>query len=163
MVGITGAVDDETPIGALMLPERVIDHGTGREHVHVLLGPGDVAGAMWTTDVITTADELPALRKRAWSSPRHGDRVDRPACEERGMPWSVFRCVSDRATDGSVDDDVFHLSRQDGTPDPMAVASYLVRTRTASPQLAQDGPRRQARHRAGGRRRPAALAAPGPR
>src|SRR4051794_5853735 len=40
VVGITGAVDDDTPIGALVLPERVIDHATGREHRHKLLGPG---------------------------------------------------------------------------------------------------------------------------
>jgi hypothetical protein len=49
------------------------------------------------------------------------------ACEERGVAWTVFRAVSDRATDGTVDDEVFHLSRQDGTPDPRAVARYLVR------------------------------------
>ena len=62
--GITGAVDDETPIGALILPERVIDHASGREHEHHLLGPGRVHGALWTTDVITPAADLPALRAR---------------------------------------------------------------------------------------------------
>ena len=54
VVGITGAVDDETPIGAMVLPERVIDHASGREHTHHLLGPGETRGAMWTTNVITT-------------------------------------------------------------------------------------------------------------
>jgi hypothetical protein len=49
------------------------------------------------------------------------------ACEERHVPWTVFRAVSDRATDGTVDDEVFHLSHQDGTPNPRAVARYVVR------------------------------------
>ena len=34
VVGIAGAVDDETPIGALVMPDRVIDGASGREHRH---------------------------------------------------------------------------------------------------------------------------------
>ena len=139
VVGITGAVDDETPIGALVLPERVIDHASGREHAHVLLGPGQVQGAMWTTDVITTADELPALRERGVVSLDMETAAIAHACETGGVPWSVFRAISDRATDGSVDDAVFHLSRQDGTPDPKAVLRYLLRHPNRIPQLARMG------------------------
>lgn len=139
VVGITGAVDDETPIGALVLPERVIDHATGREHRHVLLGPGEVAGAMWTTDVITTAAELPALLERGVVSLDMETASIALACEEAGVPWTVFRCVSDRATDGSVDDELFHLSKQDGSPDPRAVVKYLVTHPHKVPQLARMG------------------------
>jgi hypothetical protein len=39
----------------------------------------------------------------------------------------VHRAISDRATDGSVDDEVFHLSNQDGTPNARAVLRYFVR------------------------------------
>jgi hypothetical protein len=49
----------------------------------------------------------------------------------------VFRAVSDRATDGSVDDEVFHLSHQDGTPDITAVAAYVVRHPGRVPALAR--------------------------
>ena len=139
VVGITGAVDDETPIGALVLPERVIDHASGREHVHHLLGPGEVRGAMWTTDVITTADELPALRERGIVSLDMETAAIALACEERGVPWTVFRSISDRATDGSVDDEVFHLSKPDGTPDPRAVIRYLVRHPHRIPGLVRMG------------------------
>lgn len=127
VVGITGAVDDVTPIGTLMLPERVIDHATGRSHHHHLLGPGAVHGAMWTTDVITPASELPALRQQGVVALDMETATIAQACEERGVPWTVFRAISDRATDGSVDDEVFHLSHQDGRPDPRAVLHYLVR------------------------------------
>jgi hypothetical protein len=61
------------------------------------------------------------------------------ACEDRGVPWAVVRAISDRATDGSVDDEVFHLARQDGRPDPAAVARYLVRHPGRIPGLVRRG------------------------
>jgi adenosylhomocysteine nucleosidase len=139
VVGITGAVDDDTPIGAMVLPERIIDHATGREHTHHLLGPGEVRGAMWTTDVITPASELPALIARGVVSLDMETAAIALACEERGVPWTVFRAISDRATDGSIDDEVFHLSHQDGTPDPKAVVRYLLRHPLRIPGLAKMG------------------------
>jgi hypothetical protein len=53
------------------------------------------------------------------------------------VPWSVFRAVSDRATDGSVDDEVFRMSNQDGTPNPRAVAAYVARHPGRLPALAR--------------------------
>jgi hypothetical protein len=61
------------------------------------------------------------------------------ACEQRGVPWTVFRAISDRATDGSVDEEVLRLSRQDGRPDPVAVARYLVRHPARVPGLVRIG------------------------
>ena len=139
VVGITGAVDDETPIGTVVTPALVIDHATGREHVHRPLGGGPAAGAMWTTDVITTAAELPALRARGVVCLDMETAAVALVCEERGVPWTVVRAVSDRATDGSVDDEVFRLSRQDGRPDPWAVARYVLRHPGRIPGLARMG------------------------
>jgi nucleoside phosphorylase len=139
VVGITGAVDDETPIGELVLPERVIDHATGREHRHQLLGPGEVRGAMWTTDVITAASELPGLRAKGVIALDMETAAIAHACEERGVPWTVFRAISDRATDGTVTDEVFHLSKMDGTPDPKAVARFLLRHPLQVPRLLKMG------------------------
>lgn len=127
VVGITGAVEDDTPIGALVLPERVVDAATGREHRHELLGPGAVHGTMWTTDRITPASELPELRARGVVSLDMETAAVARACEERGVPWTVFRAVSDRATDGSVDEEVFGMSDQDGRPNPRAIARYVLR------------------------------------
>jgi nucleoside phosphorylase len=139
VVGITGAVDDETPIGALVLPERVVDHATGREHRHTLLGPGEVRGTMWTTDVITKASELPALRAQGVVSLDMETASIAQVCEEHQVPWTVFRAISDRATDGSVSDEVFHLSKQDGTPDVGAVVRYLLRHPLKVPGLVKMG------------------------
>jgi adenosylhomocysteine nucleosidase len=139
VVGITGAVDDETSIGTVVLPDRVVDAATGREHHHALLGPGTTSGVMWTTDVITPAHELPALRARGVVSLDMETAAIAWACERRGVPWTVFRAISDRATDGSVDEEVLRLSRQDGRPDPVAVARYLVRHPARVPGLVRIG------------------------
>jgi adenosylhomocysteine nucleosidase len=149
VVGITGAVDDDTPIGAVIVPERVVDHATGREHEHRPLGPATPRGALWTTDVITPAADLPALRARGVVALDMETAAVALACEERGVPWTVVRAVSDRATDGSVDDEVFHLSRPDGTPDLRAVARYVARHPGRVPglvRMARDA--RLATHRA---------------
>ena len=137
VVGIAGAVDDETPIGALVIPERVIDHASGREHEHHLPGPGQAHGALWTTDVITPAAELPALRARGVVALDMETAAVALACERRRVPWTVFRAVSDRATDGSVDDEVFHLGNQDGSPNLRAVAGYVLRHPGRIPGLAR--------------------------
>lgn len=125
--GITGAVDDDTAIGALMRPEAVIDAATGRRHRPGRLDDEPSAGVMWTTDVITRPDELPALRAQGVVCLDMETAAIAEVCEARDIPWSVHRVVSDRATDGSVDDEVFQLSHQDGTPDGRAVARYLLR------------------------------------
>ena len=137
VVGITGAVDDETVLGTVVRPARVIDAVSGREHEHHPPDPGPTAGAMWTTDVITPADELPALRARGVVALDMETAAIAEACEAGGVPWTVVRAYSDRATDGSVDDEVFHLSHQDGTPDPAAVARYVLRHPNRLPTLAR--------------------------
>ncbi len=127
VVGITGAVENETPIGTLVLPEVVVDSATGREHRPTALGAGVPHGRMWTTDVLNTdLDVVAGLRAQGVVSLDMETAAIADVCETREIPWSVFRVISDRATDGSVDEEVFHLSRQDGTPDPKAVVRYFL-------------------------------------
>jgi hypothetical protein len=58
-------------------------------------------------------------------------------CQRRDIPWSVFRVISDRASDGSVDEEVFRLSNQDGTPNGRAVALYFLKHPGRIPQMAR--------------------------
>lgn len=127
VVGITGAVEDETPIGTLVVPEVVVHGATGCEHRPHPLGTVTPHGAMWTTDVITPPGELAALRARGVVSLDMETAAVAACCEDRGIPWSVFRVISDRASDGSVDDEIFRLSNQDGTPNGPAVLRYFLR------------------------------------
>jgi adenosylhomocysteine nucleosidase len=138
VVGITGAVENVTPIGTLVLPEVVVDGATGREHRPHPLGGGTPNGKMWTTDELTTDPEaVVALRARGVVSLDMETAAIAAVCERRGIPWSVFRVISDRATDGSVDDEVFRMSNQDGTPNPRAVARYFLRHPHHVPRMAR--------------------------
>src|SRR5580698_1039563 len=54
VVGITGAVENDTPIGTLVLPEVVVDSATGEEYRPNQIAEGVASGKMWTTDVLIT-------------------------------------------------------------------------------------------------------------
>ena len=138
VVGITGALEDDTPIGALVLPETVVDGATGGEHRPAPLGPGAPEGAMWTSDTLTTDPAtLTELRARGVIALDMETAALAEVCEGRGIPWSVFRAISDRASDGTVDEEVFHMSNQDGTPNPAAVARYFLRHPGRIPAMAR--------------------------
>ena len=138
VVGIAGAVENVTPIGTLVLPELVVDSATGAEHRPSQLGDGQPKGTMWTTDVLLTDPTVIAdLRANGVVSLEMETAAIAHACEKRGIPWSVFRAISDRATDESIDEEVFHLSHQDGTPNPTAIVRYFARHPGRIPRMAR--------------------------
>jgi len=127
VVGITGAVEDETPIGTLMLPEVVVDAATTTEHRPARLGEGTPHGTMWTGDDLTTdGDVVAGLRDAGVVCLDMETAAIADVAERRGIPWSVFRAISDRASDGTVTEEVFHLSNQDGTPNGGAVLRFFL-------------------------------------
>lgn len=138
VVGITGALENETPIGTLIRPEVVVNSATGTEHRPQPFGEQVHHGTMWTTDVLITEPEaLGALRKRGVVSLDMETAAIAAVCETRSIPWCVFRVISDRASDGSVDEEVFHLSNQDGTPNHDAIASYFAKHPERLPLMAR--------------------------
>ena len=138
VVGITGALESETPIGTLVLPEIVVNSETGREFTPAPLAEGTPAGKMWTTNGLTTqTKDLEALRAQGVISLDMETAAIAELCESRGVPWSVFRVISDRANDGTVDEEVFHLSNQDGTPNPEAIERYIAEHPERLPLLAR--------------------------
>jgi nucleoside phosphorylase len=140
VVGITGALENETPIGTLVMPEVVVHGPSGREHRHEPVGDHSHAGQMWTSDeLITDADRLVALRARGVVSLDMETAAIARVCEARGVAWSVFRAISDRASDGSVDPEVFAMSNLDGTPNHEAIAAYFERHPEKVAALAEMG------------------------
>jgi adenosylhomocysteine nucleosidase len=136
--GITGAVENVTPIGTLILPEVVVNSATGSEHRPAPLGGGTPHGKMWTTDEINTdLDVIAGLRANGVVSLDMETAALAESCERRAIPWSVFRVISDRATDGTIDEEVFRLSNQDGTPNPRAVARYFLLHPQRIPRMAR--------------------------
>ncbi len=138
VVGITGAVDDATPIGTLILPEVVVDSATRVEHRPSPLGGGTPRGRMWTGDkLLTDVAVIAGLRAEGVVSLDMETAAVAHVCEERGIPWSVFRVISDRATDGTITEEVFRLSHMDGTPNKQAIARYFVKHPGSLPRMAR--------------------------
>ena len=46
-------------------------------------------------------------------------------CQASDVPWSVFRGISDFAGEGLISDELFALTKRDGSADPDEVAKYL--------------------------------------
>lgn len=127
VVGIAGGVDAAQPIGALVVPEVVVDGATGREHRPVQLGDGPPRGRLVTADrLVTGLEEAAALAREGVVGLDMETAAVAAVCEARGCPWSVFRAISDRVTDGTTDAAVLALAGPDGAGDPWAVARYLA-------------------------------------
>ncbi len=140
VVGITGALENDTPIGTLVMPEVVVHGPSGREHRHAPIGDHAHVGQMWTSDeLITDAERLLALRARGVVSLDMETAAIAHVCEARGVPWSVFRAISDRASDGSVDPEIFAMSNLDGSPNHEAITAYFAAHPEATERLAEMG------------------------
>jgi len=138
VVGITGAVDNETPIGTVILPEVVVNGATGVEYWPDQLGGGSPKGKMWTSDVlITDPDVIDHLRSDGVISLDMETAAIAEICQRRGIPWSVFRAVSDRATEVSLDDEVLRLVNRDGTLNVKQICALLVKHPGRVPPLAR--------------------------
>jgi adenosylhomocysteine nucleosidase len=139
VVGIAGAVEKQTPIGTLVLPRLVISGADGTEHRPTPLRLGSesrVHGTLWTSDELLLDPALHAdLRADGVVALDMETAAVAKVCEERGVPWSVVRAISDRSGDGSVDAEIVGLSHPDGRPNVAAVARFLVRHPGAVPRL----------------------------
>ncbi len=87
VVGITGALENSTPIGTLVLPEVVIDGASGTEHRPTPLGTGSPKGKMLSGDALLTDPEvLAGLREQGVVSLDMETAAIAAVCEERGSP-----------------------------------------------------------------------------
>ncbi len=138
VVGITGALDNDTPIGTIVSPEVVVDSATSEQFRPHQISAVEPAGKMWTTDVlITDQDTIAGLRADGVVALDMETAAIARIAERRRIPWSVFRAISDRASDGSLDEEVFRMSNQDGTFNAKAVASYFIRHPGRLPAMAR--------------------------
>lgn len=138
VVGITGALDNETPIGTLVLPAVVVNGTTGAEYRPTQLSGGNPRGKMWTSDdLITDLDVITRLRANGVIALDMETAVIAEICQRLNIPWSVFRAISDRATDVSLDDDVFHLINRDGTFNIKMIGAFFVKHPGRLPALAR--------------------------
>jgi adenosylhomocysteine nucleosidase len=128
VVGIAGGLDPELPVGSLFVPSRVQLYPDGPEYTTHPLAGRDASGALMTTDGLFDDDTVwrPILERGFGAVDMEAAGVAE-VCEEAGVPWSVYRGISDRPDEHVVNQAVFGLSKPDGSADPVALAKYLAR------------------------------------
>jgi nucleoside phosphorylase len=140
VVGIAGAIAAGAGAGDLVVPERVLDLATGREHRPTRFGPAPARGILATSDaLVTEPDALARLERDGVVAIDMETAAIAAVCERRGVPWSVFRAISDRAGDGPVDAEILRLAGADGRPAPLALARFLLTRPWRVPQLVRLG------------------------
>jgi nucleoside phosphorylase len=140
VVGICGGIDRRLTIGDLILPEVVIDEASGTAYRPTPLGVAKPTGVLMTTDVLhNDPAEMAAFVERGIVAVDMETAAIGAVAEARGIPWSVFRAISDWAGDPEVDTELMGMSRPDGTPDPRAILRFLLRHPLRIPKLAKLG------------------------
>lgn len=140
VVGICGSIDPGRAIGSLVVPAETVIEATGRSGRPLALGPHRPAGRLLTTDRLHNDPESVAeLRDQGFVAVDMETGAIGAVCDDRGIPWSVFRAVSDRAGDPAVDTELLGMSGADGTPDVRAVVRYVLRHPNRLPTMASLG------------------------
>ena len=138
VIGIAGGLDPALDIGAIVVPALVLHGDTGTTHIPAALGDHDPRGTIRSSDDFLTD---PAVHAELLASGVVGLDMETAAvavvCEARGVPWSVFRSISDRPADGLVDSDVWEMTQIDGSADEDALMRYLESNPDAAARLAQ--------------------------
>jgi nucleoside phosphorylase len=140
MIGIAGGIDPTQDIATLVVPEVVIHGPTGREHRPEPVRDHAPHGGLWTSDeIITDPERVAMMRERGVVALDMETASVADVCERRGVPWTVVRAISDRNADELVDDAVFKLANQDGTPNVGNIARYFARHPLKIPGLIRVG------------------------
>jgi adenosylhomocysteine nucleosidase len=128
VLGVAGGVGPTVEVGDLVLPEVVRDgpEGVGYRPQH--LGDETPRGTIVTSDQFgydrSTLDRFISEDVVALDMETGAVAA---VCEQRGLPWSTFRAISDRGDDDTVDVAMLEMAGPDGSGDAKAVARYLLR------------------------------------
>jgi adenosylhomocysteine nucleosidase len=128
VIGIAGGIGSHLSIGDLVVPEVVIDLRDGREVVPTPIGPIVPAGRLLTgAFFVTDPRRLTQFRDEgAFAIDMETAAIGR-VCEDEGVPWSVFRAISDDVFDPAVDQGVLALNMEDGSPDRASLVRFVAR------------------------------------
>jgi hypothetical protein len=128
VVGIAGGLDPDLPVGSLLVPSRVQLYPDGPEYRAHPIPPREASGGLMTTDGLFDDDDIwKPILERGFGAVDMEAAGMAEVCEDAGVPWSVYRGISDRPDEHIVDQAVFALSKPDGSADPLALAKYLAR------------------------------------
>ena len=138
VVGIAGGLDPALPVGALMVPSRVRLYPDGPSfHASPLPGRSAAGGLMTTDGLFSDEDVWRPIQESGFGAVDMEAAAVAEACEAAGVPWSVYRGISDRPDEHVVDQGVFALSKSDGSADLVALTKYLAGDPRRAKMLAQ--------------------------
>ena len=139
-IGVAGGVAPHVKTRDLVMPELVVDRATGTEYRPSPLGSHTPAGTLLTISELEVDRTVHAelARQGVVALDMETAAVAR-VCEARGVPWSVFRALSDHVDEELVDDAIFGMLNADGSTKPSGVVRYVVRRPWAIPRLARLG------------------------
>ena len=140
VIGIAGGLGPSVDIGDLVVPNLVIDLVTGAEYRPSVLGDTDARGMLVTSnEVLIDRVEAARLERQGVMAVDMETAAIAAICESRACPWSVFRAISDRAGDGSVDPALLGLAGPDGEPNLPALVRFMLMNPKRAPNLARLG------------------------
>ena len=104
VVGIAGGLDPELPVGSLFVPSRVQLYPDGPEYATHPLPSRQADGGLMTTDGLFEDEDVwrPILQRGFGAVDMEAAGVAE-VCEAAGVPWSIYRGISDRPDEHIVD------------------------------------------------------------
>jgi adenosylhomocysteine nucleosidase len=140
VVGIAGGIGPSVAIGDLVVPERVINLATGAEYRPSVLGDAEARGTLATSnEALVDPAEAARLERQGVIAVDMETAAIAAILEGRACPWSVFRAISDRAGDGSIDSAMLSLAGPDGEPNLPALLRFVLVNPQHVPSLARLG------------------------
>ena len=128
VVGIAGGVGPSVAIGDLVLPEIVLDGDGGNAYRPHPIGDATPFGTLITSDQFGYPDhDIARFIETGVVALDMETASIAGVCEQRGVPWSAFRAISDRGDDDTVDVEVLAMAGADGGGDLKGVVKYLLR------------------------------------
>lgn len=129
--GVAGGLHADLAVGAVIIPEAVLDLGTGRRLATSPFGHLERRGLLATSDHLIVGEaELAELEAEGVEAVEMESAGVAAACEPHRIPWSVVRVISDRPDENLADAAIMKLLRLDGTI-RIGVAVGMVATRPA--------------------------------
>jgi adenosylhomocysteine nucleosidase len=126
VTGIAGGLDPSLRIGDLHVPAVAVETANGAAHRAAPLGPTPLRGTIRTGDELLTPAEMAVFIDGENLSVDMETAAIAAVCEQRSLPWTAFRGISDLVADGVVGDDVLALTNPDGSVRALASVRYVV-------------------------------------
>ncbi len=127
IAGICGGLDPDIEVGTLLNPEYLVEHASGSRYTHRPPGGAPRLGGLATTETVSFDLELTRrLREDGCLGVDMESSAVAEVCDAKGCSWSVYRCISDRAFDGLLDERIVAATHPDGSANMAEIERLLA-------------------------------------